>query len=190
MGPLFRCDSTKCPTHCKLHRTYCSETILLTSMATELGTADICAVSGLLEARVLLLERAKAVRLMRNANPRTNMQRRSRKVYLCLKYRGPEPCSLQSVLQLTSIGHTGVPRDSPLEGQSMWDFASITLGCAKRSLFYFILFYFISIGHNRSRCRRAPDGRYWCDIQLNAIVASTDRKCTSADRMRTVSRCQ
>ena len=37
---------------------------------------------------------------------------------------------------------SGVPRDSPLEGQSMWDFASITLGCAKRSLFYFILFYF------------------------------------------------
>ncbi len=29
--------------------------------------------------------------------------------------------------------------DSPLEGQSMWDFASITLGCAKR-LFFIELF--------------------------------------------------
>ncbi len=33
--------------------------------------------------------------------------------------------------------------EMPFEGQSMWDSASITLGCAKRSLFYFILFYFM-----------------------------------------------
>ncbi len=33
---------------------------------------------------------------------------------------------------------SGVPRDGPLEGQSMWDFASSTLGSAKLSLFYFI----------------------------------------------------
>ncbi len=36
------------------------------------------------------------------------------------------------------LPRSGVPRDSPHEGQSMWDSASITLGCAKRSLFCFI----------------------------------------------------
>ncbi len=38
---------------------------------------------------------------------------------------------------------SGVPRDSLLERQSPWDFASITLGCAKRSLFYVIYFWSI-----------------------------------------------
>ena len=33
---------------------------------------------------------------------------------------------------------TGVPHDSPLEGQSPWDFALITPGKARRCLFYFI----------------------------------------------------
>ncbi len=33
---------------------------------------------------------------------------------------------------------TGVPYDSPLEGQSPWDFALITPGKARRGLFYFI----------------------------------------------------
>ena len=36
---------------------------------------------------------------------------------------------------------TGVPYDSPLEGQSPWDFALITPGKARRCLFYFILFF-------------------------------------------------
>ncbi len=39
------------------------------------------------------------------------------------------------------VPQSGVPRDSPHEGESMWDSASITLGCAQRSLFYFIVFY-------------------------------------------------
>ena len=32
-----------------------------------------------------------------------------------------------------------VPYDGPLEGQSPWDIALITLGFARRCLFYFIL---------------------------------------------------
>ncbi len=38
------------------------------------------------------------------------------------------------------LPRSGVPCDSPHEGQSMWDSASITLG----AVHYFILFYFIS----------------------------------------------
>ena len=35
---------------------------------------------------------------------------------------------------------SGAPRDSPLEGHSLWEFAVITLGRARNSVFYFLLF--------------------------------------------------
>ena len=42
---------------------------------------------------------------------------------------------------------SGVPRDSPLEGHSLWDFALITTGKARSSAFYFLARHVVHAVH-------------------------------------------
>ena len=49
----------------------------------------------------------------------------------------------------TCLHGSGVLRDSPLEGHSPWDFASITPGSARNSLFYFVLVCFVLFCEHR-----------------------------------------
>ena len=48
------------------------------------------------------------------------------------------PCPLMP--NQACLGGSGVPLDSPLEGYSLWVFASITPGSARSCLFYFVSF--------------------------------------------------
>ena len=49
---------------------------------------------------------------------------------------GTRECQTGSICS-PDVG-SGVPRDSPLEGHSRWDFASITSGKARSSEIYFV----------------------------------------------------
>ncbi len=65
---------------------------------------------------------------------------------------GPTP----SILVQACLPRSVVPCDSPHEGQSMWDSASITLCCAKLSLLYFILHHGMECFQRSAVLRDSP----------------------------------